>query len=710
MRRPSWHPFLALLAALVALLSSARASAENGDAVTLDCAKLPCAAVLPGAVRFERAAGGEPYDVGYDAAGKVAGWVVVSTDVVDVKAYSGKPLVTLIGLRPDGVIAGAKVLHHSEPILLVGIPESALFHFVEWYAGKPATANIVVGSTDQPGALSVDVISGATVTSLAQNRTIVDASRALGKAVGVVHAGAEVPGHFVRSSERLSWKQMVDDGVLGHLVVTQEQMGQAPDPEPFIEMYFTVADAPQVGASLLGSHEYEWLTKRLKPGDHLVVVLGNGTSSFKGSGFVRGGIFDRVRLAQGLTSIVFTDKDYENLSEIDAAGAPDFKEMVAFIARGSRLDPGAAFDLEFLGSRYDRKSAFSRDFRHFRATLRLPRSVYVLDGPDPSTLIWRGAWHKDRLTAVALAAYMALVAGLFAARRFLTGDMERLKRLHLVTLAASFVFVGVVLRAQPSVTQVLTFVGSVVGHFRWGLFLSEPFLFLAWIFIAVVTLVWGRGVFCGWVCPYGALHELLFRLGQRLHLPTIELPERVHARLRWVRYVVLAVLVAVFLRSPVLGEKLAEIEPFKSTFFVHAWTRPVAYFVWWLLLLGVSLFWYRPFCRYLCPLGAALALPASLRASGPHRRRFCEHCKICTRGCEPRAIRDDGTIDPRECLSCMECEANYRDEAVCPPLVGIERLTRKAHGKLSEHDEERLAQLRGDAKDRSGWLGRRLPR
>jgi NosR/NirI family nitrous oxide reductase transcriptional regulator len=696
----------ALLAAVVVLFLGASARAESEAPTTLDCAKLPCSAVLPGAVRFERAASGAPYDVGLDAEGKTAGWVVLSTDVVDVKAYSGKPLVTLVGLRPDGVIAGAKVLHHSEPILLVGIPESALFRFVAWYAGKPATANIVVGSTDQPGALSVDVISGATVTSLAQNRTIVDAARALGKAVGVVHAGASVPGHFVRTSGRLSWKQMIDDGVLGHLVVTQEQMGLPADPEPFIDLWFTIADAPQVGAALLGQHEYDWLQKRLAPGEHLVVVLGNGSSSFKGSGFVRGGIFDRVRIAQGLTSIVFTDKDYENVSDIEAAGAPEFKEMVVFIARGGRLDPGAPFDLEFLGSRYDRKGAFSRDFRAFRATLRLPPSLYHLDGPDPSTAIWRRAWEKDRVASLVLGAYLALIAGLFVARRWLTGSMKRLQRLHLVALGVSFVVVGVVLRAQPSVTQVLTFIGSLVGHFRWGLFLSEPYLFIAWIFVAIVTLAWGRGVFCGWVCPYGALHELLFRLGRLLKLPAIELPARLHGPLRWLRFGVLGVLVVAFLRSSELGEKLAEIEPFKSTFFVHAWTRPAGYFAWWALLIVVSFLWYRPFCRYLCPLGAALALPGSLRASGPHRRSFCAHCKICTRGCEPRAIRDDGTIDPRDCLSCMECEANYRDEKVCPPLVGIERLTRKAHGKLSAEEAVRMKQLRGEAEDRPGWLGR----
>jgi NosR/NirI family nitrous oxide reductase transcriptional regulator len=169
------------------------------------------------------------------------------------------------------------------------------------------------------------------------------------------------------------------------------------------------------------------------------------------------------------------------------------------------------------------------------------------------------------------------------------------------------------------------------------------------------------------------MSELLYKLGRLLRLPHGELPDAIHLKLRHLRYLVLLALVGVYLWDPILGEKAAEVEPFKSTFFVSFWTREWFFAGWWLLLAGGSLFYWRPFCRYLCPLGAGLAIPGSLRLSGPYRRDFCSKCKICTRGCEPRAIRPDGTIDPRECLSCMECEANWRDDQVCPPLVKARR-------------------------------------
>ncbi len=662
---------------------------------TLDCAALDCASVLPGADRFTREAG-HAYATGYRG-DEVVGWVVLSTDVVDVQAYSGKPLVTLVGLDTEGVIAGARVLHHSEPILLVGIPVSALHDFVAFYVGKRADARIVVGHTSAPDSVSVDVISGATVTSLAENRTILESARVLGQAVGVVEARSVRPGHFVADDEPWSWSRMVDEGVFGRLTVTQAQMGAGTSSAPFVDLWYTVADAPQVGRALFGDRQYEYLMGLLEPGQHLFVILGNGSSSFKGSAFVRGGIFDRVRVDQGLTELVFRDTDYQNFSSVQAEGAPRFREGAVFVTRGAPLDPGRELTLVFLGSHYDGRGGFSRDFREFKSSLTLPESVYVVDGGAEDEPIWVQAWRNHVFDLVALGVYLALVLAVFVGRRWSTGDPKRLARLHVASMVIAFLMVGVYMRAQPSVTQILTLVDSVIHGWRFELFASEPLIFVLWIFIAVVSLIWGRGVFCGWVCPYGAMSELTFKIGKLLRLPKIELPDRWHRRLRYVRYVVLFGLVPVFLWDSILGEKLAEIEPFKSSFLVYAWERHWFFFLWWALLLVLSLFWYRPFCRYLCPMGGGLALLNNFRFAGPRRRKFCSSCKICTRGCEPRAIREDGTIDPRECLSCMECEANYRDEEVCPPLVSINRLTAKS--KLTEKEQARLERLRVDRED-----------
>ena len=682
-----------LLGGLFLGLSGPAAARET---LVLDCEVLDCRAVLPGAVHFEAGEDGAPFKVGYGRDGAPLGWVVLSTDVVDIRAYSGQPMVTLVGLDTGGNIAGANIVKHSEPILLVGIPEKALDDFVDRYTGIPASSRVVVGRSASENVVRIDAISGATVTALAQNQTILDTARELGSAVGVLHFAEEARGAFVDDGEAWTWRDMERSRVFGRLTVSEADMELPGADGSFVDMWFSLADPPHIGRALLGDGDYRYMMSRLKPGEHLLVVLGKGSSSFKGSGFVRGGIFDRIRVEQGMRSLMFRDADYFNLPTVRAVGAPDFKEGAVFITRG-KLDPGAPFDLVFVGSRYDGQGGFSRDFVEFQSTHQLPRSMYRSERGSGS--FWIQAWSNQRYHVVALLAFLLFVGGLFVRRKWLTANMKRLQRVHVITLLIAFFGIGLVLRAQPSVTQLFTLLDGVRNEWRWGLFLSEPMLFISWIFIAIVIVVWGRGVFCGWVCPYGAMSELLHLLGRKLRLPNFELPERLHRVLRHGRYVVLAVLVGTFFYSAQLGELLAEIEPFKSTFFIAPWSREFIFFGWWLALAGISLFWFRPFCRYLCPLGAALALPSSFRLSGPRRRSFCDSCTICTRGCEPKAIRGNGTIDARECLSCMECEANYRDEKVCPPLVALERMQARAAERGLQPDAVKMHKLEKDKED-----------
>lgn len=694
--RAIWIGVAAVLLQLPGLgLSSMATGASDPAPESLDCEQLDCASVLEAAARFERVEDA-PYWQGLDADGRVVGWVTLSTDLVDVRAYSGKPLVTLVGLDETGRITGARVIHHSEPILLTGIPESALYEFVAFYVGQRATDRIVVGRTTRSDTISVDAISGATVTALAQNDTIMETARNLGVEVGVIDLASVRPGQFVSSSETWDFEEMLDRGALGHLVVTEEEMGSENREGVFIELYFTIADAPQVGRSLMGRYEYEHAKSKLAPGEHLIVVLGRGRESFKGSAFVRGGVFDRVRIRQGLREITFRDTDYSGLSEIADPNAPDFDEGAVFVARGGRLDPGAPYEFVFLGSRYDRRGAFTREYHEFSASHRLPSSVYQTEG-GLSRPIWLQAWYNRIFDVVGLTLFLGFVTAIFVMRKVTTANPGRLARLHLASMTVAFLYLGVYMGAQPSVTQALTFLESVRGEWRMGLFLSEPLIFTLWIFITGVSLFWGRGVFCGWVCPYGAMSELAFKVSKAFGFEGYELPEAVHSRLRHLRYVVGGLLIAVFLWSTTLGEKLAEVEPFKSTFLVPFWTREWGYASWWLLLLGLSFVMYRPFCRYLCPLGGYLAILGSFRPSGPRRRKFCSSCKICTAGCEPRAIRPDGTIDPRECLSCMECESNYRNPKICPPLVVLPRLEALDHPTPSQ--QKKLALYREGLED-----------
>ena len=164
------------------------------------CAYVPCGEVLPGADAFSQRKGHPSYVEAYrSSAGQrnLVGYVFLSTDIVDIPGYSGKPVVTLIGMDARGLITGAKVLKHSEPILLLGIPESALTRFLAQYVGKFVGTKMEIGKghADQ-GAIGLDAISGATVTVVSENQVIVRSAMEVAKQVGILQPTLRAQARF----------------------------------------------------------------------------------------------------------------------------------------------------------------------------------------------------------------------------------------------------------------------------------------------------------------------------------------------------------------------------------------------------------------------------------------------------------------------------------------------------------------------------------
>src|SRR5512133_274165 len=237
------------------------------------CALVPCADVFPGAKSFSERMGQPPYVEAYGEpeAGKkkLLGYVMLSTDITDTPAYSGKPVVTLIGMDLTGHFVGVKVLKHSEPILLLGIPESALLNFNNQYIGKSVADKIEVGqSRPDEGVLGVDAISGATVTVIAQNQVMMISGTSVARQVGILAPTVRESARFVTTGQRFSWEQLVKQGSVQRLLVKPEQVGLARGPEPFIELWFGDLNHPDVGISLLGQNSWNNLRMQLKEGEH----------------------------------------------------------------------------------------------------------------------------------------------------------------------------------------------------------------------------------------------------------------------------------------------------------------------------------------------------------------------------------------------------------------------------------------------------------
>jgi NosR/NirI family transcriptional regulator, nitrous oxide reductase regulator len=144
----------------------------------------------------------------------------------------------------------------------------------------------------------------------------------------------------------------------------------------------------------------------------------------------------------------------------------------------------------------------------------------------------------------------------------------------------------------------------------------------------------------------------------------------VHERLWALKYIILLVLFGISLQSLNSAEHYAEIEPFKTTFTLH-FARSWSYVLYAVALIGVSAFNHKFYCRYVCPLGAGLAVSGRWRLFEWLRRRpECgKPCQVCANECEVKAIHADGRIDFNECHYCLDCQVTRVNDHKCPPIV-----------------------------------------
>ena len=211
----------------------------------------------------------------------------------------------------------------------------------------------------------------------------------------------------------------------------------------------------------------------------------------------------------------------------------------------------------------------------------------------------------------------------------------------------------------------------------------DPLIFVLWSATAAALVFWARGAFCGWLCPFGALQEFANLAGRRLKLPQVTVPWGLHERAWPIKYMIFLGLFGASFYSLAAAEHWAEVEPFKTAIILK-FIRDWPFVLYAVALVAGSLFIERFFCRYLCPLGAGLAIPARLRTfDWLKRHRECgSPCQRCANECPVQAIHPDGHINPNECIYCMHCQELYWDEHRCPHMIQV-RLRRERAEAMS---------------------------
>ncbi|MFP7674979.1 4Fe-4S binding protein [Marivita sp. S0852] len=582
------------------------------------------------------------------------GYIGSTWDLLRSTGYSGKPIDMLVAVNASGTITGAQLVDHAEPILTLGLSDEDIANYVSGFAGLRMGPEGLEG--DAP-----DVISRATVSTGVIRDSILHTARVL--------AQSDSGGLERVTYEPATWAALERMGAFATTRVSLRDARAAlpnanppiPDKEgTFLELWISVLDPATIGQNLLGPPGFRRAIAAVPANHDALLVASRGLHSHRGTAWRRSGVFDRVVVEQNGIEYTPLSEGYQRLNQFEAAGAPEVKDASLFAIPRDQIDLSSPFTVTILATRDDEVLPISASLALGETFLRPATAVPV---PPPA---WREAWEDKTLSLVTLFIMLAI---LFLILFFQDAFVKR-PRLwfwgRTLFLLTTFLWLGMVLGAQLSVVQVVAFLHSLLTGFRWETFLMEPMIFTLWGFTALGLLFWGRGVFCGWLCPFGALQELMNQAAQRLGIKQIVVPNAVHERLWVIKYTLFLSILALSFYSMKDALILAEAEPFKTVIsmrFMRAW--PFLLFVGIILFAG--LFIERAYCRYICPLGAALAIPAKLKIFDWLRRRpQCgRECRLCEQKCTVGAIDPLGRINPNECILCLRCQMIYHDPHTC---------------------------------------------
>lgn len=689
--------------------------------------------VMPMADAFSEKDGEPPVFRAYraDPSGGVqtlVGYVFLTSDVPPEEVGYSAPIVVLVGIDLEGTIMGARVLSYRESIRRVWGDFLRRPGVQEQYAGKHIADPFRVGR-------DVDGITRATITMSAMSRGIRNAARRVAAAYlpapGATSSAIPSAGDGSSVLERLdtvSWPELLMRGVVVAITISAENVAG-------FDLSFAYLGDEELGGLLVGADAYA--RARAAAGgrlddDHLLLIGLDGS-------FLN--LFDPQALTvrQGAQTVRLSRNDFVFLGEPREGIIAGQVQFIGALLVDRAVDVRQPFIIEYdMGPPL---GLFSTEYAVPGEMLALerertaptveatppppvatpvpavreatetapapaPRTTREEDRPPPAPPAGAPAPELEEVPAredsgpesaaapedaFELTMPSVVEEDVALSRLFSEIDWSRVLPLLALFGVVMFAFLRKSTAARwAALGATLAYLGLVDGgflsisHITAGIttglsvYVSDLPLLLIVTFTVVTTLLWGR-VLCGFLCPFGALQDFLERVVPRRFQRKI--PQRIHDRALYIKYAILALIV-------VLAVVASEVsifqyfEPFGTVFFlspsVTLWGIAIA-------ILVASSSVPRFYCRYICPLGAALGLASLLAPFRIKRVDACNACKVCERSCPTGAIRGPD-IDFKECVRCDTCEVKLLTRAgVCRKLSKGEVLVQiKGTGSVGE--------------------------
>lgn len=625
-----------------------------------------------------------------DRTGIDAGYIFETGPLAPLPGFAGVPIHVLVTLDADGRFLRAELLEHNEPIFVSGLGQAPFHEFMRQYRGlsifDPITVGVPygAGNRDATAAAYLDGVTKATASVRIAHESILAASLEVARRHMKGLAGGPAPAPL-QDGEPINWDDLVRDGLAHRFTLSNadvqaafegslwedDDAEAAEDPDGvFLDLWMIDVGPRAIAAGVLDA---ETLAERdqlmsIATHDEPLLLLANGRHGLVSEEFVRNTAPDLLFARQDGLPVALRDADIDiGLAD----GVPEFEHrMMLRTDRRLGFDPTRPWELQIRAIREHGMFMPETGTRDFFTSPSMPARFYQ----QPQVHVNRPVWVKSMLDRVV----DLVILGLFLAilmlilirtlRRF--AILPGYRAVRLAILAIVIVFVGWWGQGQLSIVTVTGTLRTALEGASFEFLLYDPFSLLIWGTVIASLIVWGRGFFCGWLCPYGAMQELSHALGRAVGAPDIRVPDRWDRPLKKVKYAVLAALVVCAIFAPTWNDALAEVEPFKTavtTGFDREWWF-VAYAAGWIVL---GMFVFKTFCRYICPLGAFLALAGIVRRTDwiPRRPDCGSPCQLCKVRCNYNAIDRSGYIEYDECFQCLDCVTIHEDKAQCVPLI-----------------------------------------
>ncbi|MDX8351951.1 4Fe-4S binding protein [Cognatiyoonia sp. IB215182] len=628
-----------------------------------------------------------------NSGGAEAGFVFETEPMAPLPGFSGAAINMLVVLDLDGRFLDVKLISHNEPIFVSGLGEAPFHKFFEQYRGHSISDNLVVGTpygsgSDGSSLVYLDGVTKATASVRIAHESILAATLKVAreKMSGVATGPPAYPDMDYR--EDLSWADLVEQGLVAHHTVTNAEIDaefagtlwEFDDPEAqadpdgtYLDLWVVDIGPPAIAQAVLSPSTFAELQDfmAIATTDEPVLVIETARHGLVTDDFVRNTSPDLISAEQGGFPIALRDADIFIQLHPDLPDAlHDGTAMILRTDRRLGFDPTAEWSLNVAALREHGMFQPQIGSVTIGTTLATDPRFFM----RPELVAPRPAWLDalvNRWTDLAiLGAFLIGLVALLGLRLNRLAGHKHFTPIRLMILAFVTGFIGWWGQGQLSIATPLAVIRTAFEGGSFAFLLYDPFSLLLWVVSIIGFVLWGRGLFCGWLCPFGALQEFAHHVGRFLRLPQIEPSAAWDNRLKLLKFVVLAALVALVFTAPARLDKAIEVEPFKTaitTFFIREWYY-VAYAMG-LLLLSMVLF--KGFCRYVCPLGAVMAIGGLLRGRDwIARRAECgSPCQLCNVKCSYGAIKKTGEIQYTECFQCLECVTIHDSAEQCVPLI-----------------------------------------